>query len=35
VEGGIFIPTAREYKLGDDIYVLLSYRTIHNLIRLL
>ena len=24
VEGGIFIPTAREYKLGDDIYVLLS-----------
>lgn len=24
IEGGIFIPTAREYKLGDDIYVLLS-----------
>ncbi len=24
VEGGIFIPTAHEYKLGDDIYVLLS-----------
>ena len=23
-EGGNFIPTAREYKLGDDIYVLLS-----------
>lgn len=23
-EGGIFIPTSREYKLGDDIYVLLS-----------
>ena len=23
-EGGIFIPTAREYKLGDDLYVLLS-----------
>ncbi len=23
-EGGIFIPTAREYRLGDDIYVLLS-----------
>ena len=23
-DGGIFIPTAREYKLGDDIYVLLS-----------
>ena len=24
VEGGIFIPTSRDYKLGDDIYVLLS-----------
>ncbi|MEO7938041.1 MAG: PilZ domain-containing protein [Burkholderiaceae bacterium] len=23
-EGCIFIPTARDYKLGDDIYVLLS-----------
>ena len=23
-EGGIFIPTSREYKLGDDIYVLLT-----------
>ncbi|MBK7049655.1 MAG: PilZ domain-containing protein [Rhodoferax sp.] len=23
-EGGIFIPTSREYKLGDDLYVLLS-----------
>src|SRR3954464_14466654 len=23
-EGGVFIPTARDYKLGDDIYVLLS-----------
>jgi len=23
-EGGIFIPTAREYQLGDDVYVLLS-----------
>ena len=22
--GGIFIPTTREYKLGDDVYVLLS-----------
>ena len=22
-EGGVFIPTAREYKLGDDVYVLL------------
>lgn len=23
-EGGMFIPTTREYRLGDDIYVLLS-----------
>jgi type IV pilus assembly protein PilZ len=23
-EGGIFIPTARDYQLGDDSYVLLS-----------
>jgi type IV pilus assembly protein PilZ len=23
-EGGVFIPTAREYGLGDDVYVLLS-----------
>lgn len=23
-EGGVFIPTTREYALGDDIYVLLS-----------
>ena len=23
-EGGIFVPTAREYKLGDDVYVLLT-----------
>jgi type IV pilus assembly protein PilZ len=23
-DGGIFIPIAREYKLGDDVYVLLS-----------
>jgi type IV pilus assembly protein PilZ len=23
-EGGIFIPTARDYKLGDDVYVLLT-----------
>ncbi len=23
-EGGIFIPTNREYKLGDDVYVLLT-----------
>lgn len=23
-EGGVFIPTAREYRLGDDLYVLLS-----------
>ncbi|MCJ7798842.1 MAG: PilZ domain-containing protein [Polaromonas sp.] len=23
-EGGIFIPSARDYKLGDDVYVLLT-----------
>lgn len=23
-EGGIFVPTPREYRLGDDVYVLLS-----------
>ncbi|MHB1199750.1 MAG: PilZ domain-containing protein [Polaromonas sp.] len=23
-EGGIFIPTARDYMLGDDVYILLS-----------
>lgn len=23
-EGGMFIPTTRDYKLGDDIYVLLT-----------
>lgn len=23
-EGGVFIPTTREYGLGDDVYVLLS-----------
>ncbi len=23
-EGGIFIPTSRDYKLGDDVYVLLT-----------
>lgn len=23
-DGGIFVPTAREYRLGDDVYVLLS-----------
>ena len=23
-EGGIFIPTIRDYRLGDDVYVLLS-----------
>ena len=23
-EGGVFIPTTRDYKLGDDVYVLLS-----------
>ena len=24
VEGGIFVPTQRAYKLGDDVYVLLT-----------
>lgn len=23
-DGGIFIPTSREYRLGDDVYVLLT-----------
>lgn len=23
-EGGIFVPTEREYRLGDDVYVLLT-----------
>jgi type IV pilus assembly protein PilZ len=23
-DGGLFVPTAREYQLGDDIYLLLS-----------
>lgn len=23
-DGGLFIPTSRDYKLGDDVYVLLS-----------
>ena len=23
-DGGMFIPTARDYKLGDDVYVLLT-----------
>jgi type IV pilus assembly protein PilZ len=23
-EGGLFVPTTRDYKLGDDIYLLLS-----------
>ncbi len=23
-EGGIFIPSAKEYKLGDDVYVLIT-----------
>ncbi|UUX94292.1 PilZ domain-containing protein [Aquabacterium sp. J223] len=23
-EGGLFVPTQREYRLGDDIYLLLS-----------
>ncbi len=29
-EGGIFIPTSRDYKLGDDIYVLLSLPDDHQ-----
>jgi len=24
INGGVFVPTTREYKLGDDIYLLLS-----------
>ena len=24
VEGGIFVPTPRDYRLGDDVYVLLT-----------
>ncbi len=24
IEGGVFIPSARDYKLGDDVYVLLT-----------
>ena len=24
VEGGVFIPTSRDYKLGDDVYVLMT-----------
>ena len=24
IDGGLFVPTTREYKLGDDIYLLLS-----------
>ena len=24
MEGGIFVPTPREYRLGDDVYVLLT-----------
>jgi len=24
LDGGLFVPTTREYKLGDDIYLLLS-----------
>ena len=23
-EGGVFVPTSRDYRLGDDVYVLLS-----------
>ena len=24
-DGGLFVPTSREYKLGDDIYLLLEH----------
>ncbi len=24
INGGIFVPTARDYRLGDDVYLLLS-----------
>ena len=24
VQGGVFIPTSRDYKLGDDVYVLMT-----------
>ena len=24
IEGGVFIPSVRDYKLGDDVYVLLT-----------
>jgi type IV pilus assembly protein PilZ len=24
IDGGVFIPTSRDYSLGDDVYVLLS-----------
>lgn len=24
IEGGVFIPSARDYKLGDDVYVLMT-----------
>lgn len=24
IEGGIFVPTPRDYRLGDDVYVLLT-----------
>lgn len=29
-EGGVFIPTTREYKLGDDVYVLITLPNDHN-----
>ena len=31
-EGGIFVPTTRDYKLGEDIYLLLSCPTIRSAI---
>ncbi len=33
VEGGVFFPTQRDYKLGDDVYVLLTLPKIPNATR--
>lgn len=29
-EGGVFIPTTRDYRLGDDVYVLITLPNDHN-----
>lgn len=29
-EGGVFIPTTRDYRLGDDVYVLMTLPNDHN-----